>query len=1023
MKHIIISALATCGLLAPSVINADTFTAGDVNYNTLSANTVEVGTNKSLAGDVVIPETVTYNGTTYTVTALGANAFKDNKTMTSLSLPKTINKLGNYCLMTTTKLTSLTLPAAITTIGDGAFNGCGLSTITLPANVSSLGKAVFSYSSKLTTINVDAANQTYTSYDGVLYNKAKTQLLFAGGGITSVNIATTCQTIGQYAFNGCASLTAVSFPPSVKTVGYYAFNLCQKLGQIDLGSVEKLDVSAFDRCYPIVELTIPATMKTISNDAFSDCSKIAKITTLATTVPSLNEGAFNDGIYTSAKLIVPSESYEAYTSAAGWKKFTNVEVAMGEVTEDYSATIIGMGNAERVQLTNPVKLIFKVRNEGRQTITSLTGTLTIDGDTYPAQTISGLNIPTGAVKNVTLPLTLNEAKYQMSLNIDQVNGQPNANPKPKFDFNLETVNVSIPDDAPEATLCDFKSTSSYGYRGVAHLQAATKFVDKNLTGAKVIGVKMLNLPTKGIDNVKLWSSKALNTTPDTEELDVTVDANGEAKVTFLSPITLTDAGAFFGVTLDVTDGSTWWPFAVSTPENSGTGFYLNYGNGLQNYSSYGALEMVFYLEGDIKPDRMQINKCTGIAASMSNKEFSLPFEVVNYGANPVTAIDYSYTINGATKNGSASFDPSLSRYLTQKQAMTIGFEPVPTPGNYNVAVTIDKVNGTANTMALKTITVPVSIGAFKTTHRPMFEEYTGTGCGYCPRGTVGMNEMAKTYPDFIAAVYHNYNDNDPMYIPYSKLPNIFSGSAPSAILDRQTGEIDPYYGSNGDPMGIKADYEAYREIFAPADLGLEANLNADSTITVKGSMNFSYVDDGYSLCYVLTIDGLNHANDSVVGNAWQQGNYYSGSSDDPLINSICNGTYDLNTFNHVVIDCSRASSSNHWAKADLTVGQPYSATNTFNLNNCSLADKSWIKGEDWSKINVIAFLLDDKARIRNAVKVRLGEKIDTPTEIKSVVAGSNGEVQYYDLMGRRIQNPDHGIVIKVQDGRATKVAL
>ena len=97
----------------------------------------------SYSGDVVIPSTVTHNGVTYTVTAVGESAFESSdRTLTSVTLPETITSIGEYAFCTT-QMSSIELPQSLTSIGDYAFAGSLLTTVTLPDNVSSLGRGVF----------------------------------------------------------------------------------------------------------------------------------------------------------------------------------------------------------------------------------------------------------------------------------------------------------------------------------------------------------------------------------------------------------------------------------------------------------------------------------------------------------------------------------------------------------------------------------------------------------------------------------------------------------------------------------------------------------------------------------------------------------------------------------------------------------------------------------------------------------------------------------------------------------------
>ena len=122
MKHKILLSLVAVLLTALSAQAYD-FQSGDLYYNVTSETTVEVtyqenwsSTNYQGLTTVTIPETVAYNGTTYSVTSIGYGAFV-------------------YC----SSLTSVTIPNSVTSIGYGAFEGCSsLTSVTIPNSVTSI---------------------------------------------------------------------------------------------------------------------------------------------------------------------------------------------------------------------------------------------------------------------------------------------------------------------------------------------------------------------------------------------------------------------------------------------------------------------------------------------------------------------------------------------------------------------------------------------------------------------------------------------------------------------------------------------------------------------------------------------------------------------------------------------------------------------------------------------------------------------------------------------------------------------
>ena len=83
----------------------------DTNYN-------------SYMGSVVIPSTVTYSGTTYSVTSIGDRAFSWCKRQTSVTIPNSVTSIGEYAFHWSSGLTSVTIGNSVTEIGWGAFYNC-----------------------------------------------------------------------------------------------------------------------------------------------------------------------------------------------------------------------------------------------------------------------------------------------------------------------------------------------------------------------------------------------------------------------------------------------------------------------------------------------------------------------------------------------------------------------------------------------------------------------------------------------------------------------------------------------------------------------------------------------------------------------------------------------------------------------------------------------------------------------------------------------------------------------------------
>ena len=107
-----------------------------LNYTLPCTAEVTFGNDK-YSGDIVIPSTITYEGTTFTVTSIGENAFSECAGLTSVSIPNTVSNIGEGAFWVCTNLTAITIPNSVTSLGR-AFGYCsGLTEVTIPNSVTS----------------------------------------------------------------------------------------------------------------------------------------------------------------------------------------------------------------------------------------------------------------------------------------------------------------------------------------------------------------------------------------------------------------------------------------------------------------------------------------------------------------------------------------------------------------------------------------------------------------------------------------------------------------------------------------------------------------------------------------------------------------------------------------------------------------------------------------------------------------------------------------------------------------------
>jgi hypothetical protein len=240
-----------------------------VNY-AISGSTAYVANSPNASGDIVIAST--YNG--YPVTRIFGNAFLNSTNLTSVTIPTSVTNIGVQAFLGCTSLTSVTIPNSVTIIGLYAFRGC----------------------TGLTNIAVAMDNPSYSSPDGVLFNKAQTILIqFPCGRDGGYAVPSGVTTIWPFAFYHCTGLTNVTIPNTVVSIGSEAFSGCSGLtGATIPDSVTTIQGLAFYGT-ALTSVTIPNSVTNLQYGAFALCTSLTNITVAAANpaYSSLNGVLFN----------------------------------------------------------------------------------------------------------------------------------------------------------------------------------------------------------------------------------------------------------------------------------------------------------------------------------------------------------------------------------------------------------------------------------------------------------------------------------------------------------------------------------------------------------------------------------------------------------------------------------------------------------------------------------------------------------------------------------------------------------
>ena len=253
----LINTTETITVISDTALVAE-FADGHISHNGLyylvtTDSTVEVAKSEDYYDltSVVIPDTIMVDGKSYSVTSIGYEAFEYCSNLKSVTIPNSVKEIVDWAFHGCSSLTSITIPNSVTRIAWLAFHSCdGLTSVTIPSSVIYMDSPFMSCDN-LESIIVEDGNENFTSEDGVLFNKDKTELVCCPAGKKgSYVIPNQVETIGYNAFCGCLGLASVTIPNSVKTIESLAFQNCGGLTYVIIpNSVATIESSAFYGCY------------------------------------------------------------------------------------------------------------------------------------------------------------------------------------------------------------------------------------------------------------------------------------------------------------------------------------------------------------------------------------------------------------------------------------------------------------------------------------------------------------------------------------------------------------------------------------------------------------------------------------------------------------------------------------------------------------------------------------------------------------------------------------------------------
>lgn len=160
------------------------------------------------------------------VTEIGVYAFSGCENLSSLTLSNKLDRIDEYCFENCTSLTSVTLPNSVTEIGGYVFDRCSsLKTASIGSGLKYCytqgdSRFIFSDCIALESITVSSSNNNYSSANGIMYDKKKTEILVypQGKKDTSYTVPSTINNLYRMSTNNNPYLKTITIPSSVTDI-------------------------------------------------------------------------------------------------------------------------------------------------------------------------------------------------------------------------------------------------------------------------------------------------------------------------------------------------------------------------------------------------------------------------------------------------------------------------------------------------------------------------------------------------------------------------------------------------------------------------------------------------------------------------------------------------------------------------------------------------------------------------------------------------------------------------------------
>ncbi len=559
----------------------------------------------------------------------------------------------------------------------------------------------------------------------------------------------------------------------------------------------------------------------------------------------------------------------------------------------------------------------------------------------------------------------------------------------------------------------------WGSNRAEDYDVAVKIDAPEFVGLDVCGITFHVPINPEVTDFSIWASRTLQldnkkNAPDIFSTPVSA-VDSIISLSFDTPCKVTEEGLYIGYSFSVgsvADESLKRPVAVVRgKDDADNNFYLHtsaaYGKWIDNGKNTKYLVPCEMVLAGLDGEKVTISLTPDLYGAVG-KDTPVSATLTNLGYSAVETVTLEYATPSAS--GKVEVECEGMRAGEFMAAAPVSFA-IPASDNImngELTVKVTEVNGKPNS-ADASGNARLEIFSRLPLKTPLMEEYTGTGCGWCPRGAIGIEKMAELYGDrFVAVTYHC---DDIMSIFDSDSYPSPAPAQPVAWMDRVR-STDPYLGDNTNQsarFGIDKIWDEMAARFTPADVTLKCDWTDDTHTAIEATAEVNFVkryeEADFRMVYILLEDGLSGSTPQ-----WMQGNYYSGQTDkwpeefDFLVNAP---QYIVGyVYNDVAIWSTDPAGIAGSLPALIEADSSYSHSMTLNLEEAlNLTGESLV--QDASKISVVAAMIDaNSGEILNCAKAVPGNSAVTSVSDTEIL-----KVEQFNLQGVRTESPAKGSIV------------